>query len=275
MKRILAILICIAIFAAMMAMSAAMLAGCGAGVGAGAGNTTAATETTATTATTTATTAAATTAATTVATTTAATTTTTTAKVTTAAPATTAAATTTTAAAATTTTTAAATTTTTTKTTTPATTTTAALDPDPSGGGSSGADLNGPLTDIVKAIYANLDPTVQLPPVMEMPLTEEGTQFNPNIEYFIGAKGIPFSEAVVSEAAIGAHAYSLVLLRMQPGADVEAAKTKIKNGVDPMKWICVGVDPGDVVVDSIGDLVILIMSEHSTALQKAFQQLAG
>jgi len=134
-------------------------------------------------------------------------------------------------------------------------------------------NVEGDLSDLVQKIYDNLDGSVEIPPVMEMELTEEGTQFNPNIEYFVGVKGLPFKEAVVSEAAIGAHAYSLVLLRMEPDADIEAVKKSIKDNVDPQKWICVGVDPKDVVVDGIGDLVILIMSEHSKELQKAFLKL--
>ena len=114
----------------------------------------------------------------------------------------------------------------------------------------------------------------RIPMVMEQDLTQEGTAFNPSVSYFIGADDIPFAEAVVSEAAIGAQAYSLVLLRMEEGADVESAKAKIREGADPMKWICAGVDPSDVIVDNIGDLVILIMFDNSKALHEAFLELA-
>jgi len=114
----------------------------------------------------------------------------------------------------------------------------------------------------------------QLPFTMEEDLTPEGTQFNPNVAYFIGADDIPFTIGVVSEAAFGAVPYSLVMIRMEAGANVEAAKTKIKNGADPWKWVCVGVDPGDVVVDSIGDLVILIIAKNSKELQAEFLKLA-
>jgi len=138
-------------------------------------------------------------------------------------------------------------------------------------------NVEGDLSELVQKIYENLkniDDSIQLPFTMEMELTEEGTQFNPNVEYFIGVKNIPFKEAVVSEAAIGSQAYSLVLLRMEAGADIDSAGKLIKENVDPRKWICVGVDPSDVVVDSIGDLLILIMSDHSAKLQEAFLQLS-
>jgi len=113
-----------------------------------------------------------------------------------------------------------------------------------------------------------------IPFTAEMDLTQEGTEFNPNVVYFIGADDIPFREAVVSEAALMAQPYSLVLLRMEEGADIEAAKSKIRSGVNPRKWECVGIDPADVVVDNIGDLVILIMAHNSKQLHESFLTLA-
>jgi hypothetical protein len=48
----------------------------------------------------------------------------------------------------------------------------------------------------------------------------------------------------------------------------------IRNNVNPQKWICVGVDRENVIVDSIGDLVILIMSDNGPqALHEAFLNL--
>ena len=36
-------------------------------------------------------------------------------------------------------------------------------------------------------------------------------------------------------------------------------KTKIKETINPRKWICVGVEEEDVIVKNKGDLIILIM----------------
>jgi hypothetical protein len=103
-------------------------------------------------------------------------------------------------------------------------------------------------------------------------LTPQGTEHNDNIIYFIGADDIPFTEGLVSESMM---AYSVVLLRMEAGSDIEGAKTRIKEGVDPWKWVCAGVDPSNVVVDSIGDLVILIMADTSKELHESFLALAA
>jgi hypothetical protein len=142
------------------------------------------------------------------------------------------------------------------------------------GGGENGTkNVEGDLTEILQRIYDNIDSPVELPSTFEQELTHEGTEFNPSVEYFIGSSGIPFTEGLVSEAAVGG-AYSVVLLRMEPNADIETAKTEIAEGVDPWKWICMGVDASDVIVDNIGDLVILIMSDHSRELHEAFAKLA-
>jgi len=139
-------------------------------------------------------------------------------------------------------------------------------------GGGDARHVEGELADLAAQIYANLGSEVQAPFTMEEKLTEDGTAFVNNVEYFIGAKGIPFSEGLVSEAAIGAIPYSLVLLRMEPDADIEAAKTQIKDGVDLAKWICANAT--DIVIDNIGDLVLMVMwnDDHSPGLGQAIHE---
>ena len=40
------------------------------------------------------------------------------------------------------------------------------------------------------------------------------------------------------------------------------------------KWICVDVNPNDVRVESVGDLVLLIMADDSEKYSEAFYALA-
>jgi hypothetical protein len=66
-------------------------------------------------------------------------------------------------------------------------------------------------------------------------------------------------------------AYSLCLLRAKDGADIEQIKKDIKENADPMKWICVGVDPKNVFVENIDDVIMLVMSDdQGQALRDAF-----
>ena len=144
-----------------------------------------------------------------------------------------------------------------------------------SGGNDStdGKNVAGNLTDLMVKIYESIDPPVEFVP-MDMSFTEKGDDFGKPVEYFIGTASVPFAEGLASEAAIGAIPHSIVLLRMKPDADVEAAKKTIKDDIDPWKWICVGVDPSDVIVDNIGDLVVVILSDRSVEFHDAFKALA-
>jgi hypothetical protein len=92
--------------------------------------------------------------------------------------------------------------------------------------------------------------------------------------YFLGKDDIEFESAIASEPIISPSAYSLCLVRVKEGADIEAIKLSIKENVNPMKWVCVGVDPDKVIVDSIGDVIILIMSDdEGNALHDGFLAL--
>ena len=75
---------------------------------------------------------------------------------------------------------------------------------------------------------------------------------------------------------MGSIAYSVVLVRMKDGADIEAAKTKIAETVNPRKWVCVEVAKEDVIVKNKGDLIILIMVKDEatrTKIEQGFNNL--
>ena len=88
------------------------------------------------------------------------------------------------------------------------------------------------------------------------------------IIYTIGTDEIDYKEIYESRPKIGSIAYSVVLVRMEEGADVEAAKEKILETVNPRKWYCVGIEKEEVIVKNKGDLIILIMVENETLREK-------
>ncbi|HSN65364.1 MAG TPA: hypothetical protein VLS94_01935, partial [Fusibacter sp.] len=108
----------------------------------------------------------------------------------------------------------------------------------------------------------------ELPSLANTELTEE------NEAYYIGTNDVAYTEALASEPMMSSIAHSVVLLRVEEGADIEKIKETIKTKVDPRKWICVGVEAEDVIVDNIGNLVILIMIDDSALLHDAFLTLA-
>lgn len=145
-------------------------------------------------------------------------------------------------------------------------------DKDPDGNGKGNENLEGSLEDILNKIYetAELDSDFKR-------FVEEGLQVTEinaeNCAYHLGKEGIEFKEAIASVPMISS-AYELDLIRVKEGADIEKIKTEIKENVDPMKWVCMGVDKENIIVDNIGDIIILIMSNGSAKeLHDAFLAL--
>lgn len=102
------------------------------------------------------------------------------------------------------------------------------------------------------------------------------TDMQDNIEYYIGTRDIEYEEILASEPMMGSIAYSVVLVRMKEGADIEKAKEAILENVDPRKWICVEVPREDVIVKNRGNVIALIMVENAEfreKLSKGFDEI--
>lgn len=133
-------------------------------------------------------------------------------------------------------------------------------------------NVEGELSDIITKVYADLE-TDEMPMLDSINVLEMAPD---NIEYYIGTKDIEYEEILASEPMMSSVAYSVVLVRMKDGADIEAAKTKIADTVNPRKWMCVEVPEEDVIVKSKGDLIILIMvGDENTRekIEKGFDNL--
>lgn len=134
-------------------------------------------------------------------------------------------------------------------------------------------NLEGSLESILNKIYETVDVDDSMKDYIQNRLaTTEIT--SENAGYYFGKDDIEFESAIASEPVMTSSAYSLCLVRVKEGADIEKIKADIKENVDPRKWVCVGVDPNNVIVDNIGDVVVLIMSDDvGSALHDAFLNL--
>ena len=137
-------------------------------------------------------------------------------------------------------------------------------------------NVEGELTDIIEKVYEKMYTDVS---EEDRPMLMTTDALNPfenateedikgQIEYAIGTSEIEYEEIVFSEPPMSSIAYSVALVRMKDGADIEAAKTAILDNVNPRKWMCVEVAKEDVIVKSKGDLIILIMVENETLREK-------
>lgn len=131
-------------------------------------------------------------------------------------------------------------------------------------------NIEGSLEDIMTKLYAGI-------PEDQRPMMLMNTEVNEeNVEYFLGTKDIEYEEALASEPGIGSIAHSVVLVRVKDGANVDAIEEKIEKSINPRKWVCVGVEEDDVIVESEGNLIALIMIEDEKTrdkIEEAFDNL--
>ena len=132
---------------------------------------------------------------------------------------------------------------------------------------SNSAHVEGTLSEIFTKIYENADLASTLG-------TYEVVVDDTNKASMLGTDEVKFIEGLASEAMIMTIPHSMVLLRVDKDTDIEATKKLIKDNADPRKWICVGVDPSEVIVDNIGDLIFLVMSADAQAYHDSFLKLA-
>lgn len=122
------------------------------------------------------------------------------------------------------------------------------------GGAAQNETITDPLDEVMAQILDNID---DLPMPMDTEITEENFKAYLFIDYIDG------SEALASDAAIGAIAHSVCLLRLPEDVDAASAAEDIEANADPRKWICVEAEK--VIVRQRGNLILLVMSSAETA----------
>ena len=129
-------------------------------------------------------------------------------------------------------------------------------------------NVEGTLEEIMTKVYANLSEDEKPMGLTNIPVDKD------NVEGFLGTADIEFEEALASEPMVSSIAHSVVLVRVKEDADIEATMTKIKENVNPRKWLCVGVEEDQVIVKNKGNLIILIMvADNSDKLESGFDSL--
>lgn len=113
-------------------------------------------------------------------------------------------------------------------------------------------NVEGKLEDLMTKVYEDIPEEERPMMLMNVEVNEE------NVEYYLGTTDIEYEEALASESGVGSIPHSVVLVRVKENADIKAIKTKIKDSVNPRKWVCVEAEK--VVVENRGNLIILIMS---------------
>lgn len=120
--------------------------------------------------------------------------------------------------------------------------------------------IDGKMEDLMAKLYDGIDEN-DLPMYLgNITLTDE------SLSNYIGTSDIKWKEAIASESSVGSIAHSVVLIRMDDKAtskDIEEAKNKIRESVNPAKWVCVEAEK--VYVESNNNLIVVIMTFEDIA----------
>lgn len=122
------------------------------------------------------------------------------------------------------------------------------------------------LKEMLSKVYAPVGE--DCPKVVQTRLTDD------NLSYFLGLDSLDFEEGIASEPEMNSIAHSVVIVRVKDSADVEEIKQEIKEKANPAKWIY--VEASSVIVESKGNIIILIMLDNSdiaTKMQETFKKL--
>ncbi|MBR5265899.1 MAG: hypothetical protein IKV63_04730 [Clostridia bacterium] len=112
------------------------------------------------------------------------------------------------------------------------------------------------LVAIMNKLYDGLTPGEDCPMVGQMEIDGESSA------YYVGIENLSCKQALASEAMIGAIAHSLVLIEVEDGTDIASLKAEIRENINPRKWICVGVERDEVVIENVGNIVFVCIEAN-------------
>lgn len=120
-------------------------------------------------------------------------------------------------------------------------------------GGTTEAISSMSLQDVMNALYEGIAED-------EMPMFGEDVAINEdNVEWYLGTTEAVFDEGLAREPLIGSIAHSTVLLRVEDEKQIDATMELVRNSVNTNKWVCVGIDPSELVLEKKGNVILMII----------------
>lgn len=120
-------------------------------------------------------------------------------------------------------------------------------------------ELTGTLEEIVDKIYTNDTTTDEIASLAtrELVLSNVEEEVTPHLGV---ASADAIERAVLSEPMMSSIAYSLAIVKAKEGADIDALKNEILNGVNYRKWWCVAAEK--IAVASCGNVIMMVMASE-------------
>ena len=120
-------------------------------------------------------------------------------------------------------------------------------------GGTTEAISSMSLQDVMNALYEGIAED-------EMPMFGEDTAITAdNAEWYLGTTEAVYDEGLAREPLIGSIAHSTVLLRVEDEKQIDATMELVRNSVNTNKWVCVGIDPSELILEKKGNVILMII----------------
>jgi len=132
--------------------------------------------------------------------------------------------------------------------------------------------LEGTLEEIANKVIENTS-TIEMALMPPQPIDFSDVEV---AKYYIGVDPTEKVDSAVSvDPMIGSIPFSMAVIKAKDGADVEALKNEILEGIDLRKWVCVSAEKA--IVSNCGNTIIMIMSTVAIAddVYNAFNTVAS
>lgn len=127
-----------------------------------------------------------------------------------------------------------------------------------------------PLEEVMDRVYEGIDAD-------SLPMFgEDVTVTSENEQWYLGTEDAVFDEAIAREPLIGSIAHSVVLLRVDDEKQLDSTMELIRDSVDTRKWVCVGIEPLELVLEKRGNVILLAIVEDAAVrdtLKKNFESI--
>lgn len=110
-----------------------------------------------------------------------------------------------------------------------------------------------PLEDVMNALYEGIAEE-------DMPMFGDDVVItNDNVEWYLGTTEAVFDEGLAREPMISSIAHSTVLLRVEDEKQIDETMELVRNSVNTNKWVCVGIDPSELILEKKGNVILMII----------------
>lgn len=127
-----------------------------------------------------------------------------------------------------------------------------------------------PLNEIMDRVYEGIDED-------NLPMFGDDVEITAeNAQWYLGTDQAVFDEAIAREPLIGSIAHSVVLVRDDDEKQLDETMELIGDSVDTRKWVCVGIESEDLVLEKRGNVILMAIVEDEetrSAIQKNFESI--